>query len=188
MRIIAGEFRGRKLTAARGNEMRPTLDRVKESLFSMLGEEVVGAQVLDLFCGSGALGLEALSRGAERAVLVDVGRHARLAVRKNVETLGVRDRVQFLGLDVRRALRKLAAEEEKPHFDLIFADPPYFQGFAKPVFDALAELDLLAPDGMVIFEHHKKETPQDEVKEWEVVRQRRTGDTTMTFFRLPMAE
>ncbi len=188
MRIIAGEFKGRKLNVPRGNEMRPTLDRVKESLFSMLGENVVGARVLDLFCGSGALGLEALSRGAERAVLVDISRHARLAVRKNVETLAIGDRVAFLGIDVCRALRKLAAREDKPTFELIFADPPYFQGFAKPVFKALAAAGLLAPDGLVIYEHHKKETPVNDIRGWEVVRQRRTGDTMMTFFRLPTAE
>jgi 16S rRNA (guanine966-N2)-methyltransferase len=117
VRIVAGEFRGRPLTAPRGVRTRPTADRVREALFSMLGD-VTGARVLDLYAGSGALGIEALSRGAESAVFVERDPRAVAAIERNLESLGLEEEV--LRQDVGRFLRRGSGT-----FDLVFCDPPY---------------------------------------------------------------
>ena len=122
MRVIAGDLGGRSLVAPRGWKVRPTSDRVREAIFSALGELVVDATVLDLYCGTGALAIEALSRGAERAVLVD--RDTRPAL-GNVERLGLRERAELVRADVGRWLAALPEDSERPRFDLVFVDAPY---------------------------------------------------------------
>jgi len=122
MRVIAGELGGQRLVAPRGWKVRPTSDRVREAIFSALGERVVGAVVLDLYCGTGALAIEALSRGAERAVLVD--RDTRPAL-GNVERLGLRERGELVRRDVGRWLEAVPEGTEAPRFDLVFVDAPY---------------------------------------------------------------
>jgi 16S rRNA (guanine966-N2)-methyltransferase len=122
MRVIAGEFKGQRLVAPRGWKLRPTSDRVREAIFSALGERVVGATVLDLYCGTGALAIEALSRGAGGAVLVD--RDTRPAL-GNVERLGLRERAELVRGDVGRWLDARAEPGERPRFDLVFVDAPY---------------------------------------------------------------
>jgi 16S rRNA (guanine966-N2)-methyltransferase len=134
VRVVAGEFKGRRLQAPRGAGTRPTADRVREALFSMLGD-VSGARVLDLYAGSGALGIEALSRGAESAVFVERDRHALAALRRNLEAVGVDAEVRS-----QDALRFIARPEGV--FDLVFCDPPYDDapGVAAPLSDALAAM------------------------------------------------
>lgn len=122
MRVIAGELSGQQLVAPRGWKVRPTSDRAREAIFSVLGERVIGARVLDLYCGTGALAIEALSRGAAEAILVD--RDTRAAV-GNVERLGLAERVELVRADVSRWLGNSEGEEEKPSFDLVFVDAPY---------------------------------------------------------------
>ena len=183
MRVIAGEFKGRRLVAAKGLETRPILDRVKESLFSILADEILNAHVLDLFCGSGTLAIESLSRGARFAVLVDISRRARIAAERNIIALSIEDRIELIGGDACRVIRKLAGREER--FDLVFVDPPYFKSFAGPVLGAIREGGILADGGLLVLRHHKKEVPEEDVTGWEVVRRRRIGDAILTFFRLP---
>ncbi len=122
MRVIAGELGGQSLVAPRGWKVRPTSDRVREAIFSALGELVVDAVVLDLYCGTGALAIEALSRGAERAVLVD--RDTRPAL-GNVERLGLRERAELVRADVGRWLGQGSESAETEKFDLVFVDAPY---------------------------------------------------------------
>jgi 16S rRNA (guanine966-N2)-methyltransferase len=122
MRVIAGELGGQQLVAPRGWKVRPTSDRAREAIFSVLGERVSDARVLDLYCGTGALAIEALSRGAVRATLVD--RDTRAAV-GNVERLGLAERVDLVRADVSRWLENREGGEEKPMFDLVFVDAPY---------------------------------------------------------------
>jgi len=122
MRVIAGELGGRQLVAPRGWKVRPTSDRAREAIFSVLGERVSGARVLDLYCGTGALAIEALSRGAAGATLVDRDTRAALG---NVENLGLRERVELVRADVARWLENRQDGEEKPIFDLVFIDAPY---------------------------------------------------------------
>ena len=153
MRIIAGTARSRVIEAPRGTDTRPTLDRVRENLFNVLRREVPGAQVLDLFAGSGALALEALSRGAGSAVLVDSQRAAQEAEARNVQALGFGDRARLLRMDWRRAVQLLTAEGAR--FDLVFLDPPYALHDLTEVTGAL--LPLLAEDALVCVEHPARE-------------------------------
>ena len=122
MRVIAGEFKGHTLLAPRGWKVRPTSDRVREATFSALGERVAGARVLDLYCGTGALAIEALSRGAAGAVLVD--RDTRPAL-GNVERLGLRERAELVRADVERWLQQVSQGPNGGRFDLVFVDAPY---------------------------------------------------------------
>jgi 16S rRNA (guanine966-N2)-methyltransferase len=166
LRITAGELGGRRIRTPRGGAVRPTTERVREALFSILGE-IGGARVLDLFCGTGALGIEALSRGAAEATLVD--RDARLA-RRNVEDLGLADRATVVRSDAARFLRRA----QPGGFDLVLCDPPY-----KLADRLAAQLDplirtSLAPKGRAVVES----APQDGLRlSLPVVAERRYGDT-----------
>ncbi len=152
MRIIAGSARGRRIEAPEGRETRPTLDRVRENLFNMLQMRVRGARVLDLFAGSGALSLEALSRGAAFAVLGDRDRDALRTERKNIDALGFSDRTRVVPGDWRRTVSLLKEEKEK--FDLIFLDPPYAMTDVRELMNSLR--DLTAEDGWIVLEHEAK--------------------------------
>lgn len=182
MRVIAGEFKGRHLVTVKGRETRPILDRAKESLFGILADEVLDARILDLFCGAGTLAIESLSRGAQSAVLVDISRRAHTAAWKNISTLDIANRLEFMRSDVCRAVRKLAAEERR--FDLVFVDPPYFGEFGGPVLAAIRDGGILVEEGTLVYRHHKKESPEQKAEGWEIARRRQIGDGILTFFRL----
>lgn len=182
MRVIAGEFKSRRLRAVKGQKTRPTLDQVKESLFSRLGDLVVDARVLDLFCGAGGLAIEALSRGAASAVLIDLDRQAREVALHNLRSLELESRSEVLGGDACRVIRRLASREDR--FDLIFVDPPYFENFGPAVLSTIKEGKILRPSGRLVFEHHKKESPDTDAPGWQTLSSRQTGDTVVTFFQL----
>jgi 16S rRNA (guanine966-N2)-methyltransferase len=152
VRVIAGSFGGRRLQAPPGSETRPTGDRVRESLFSMLGSGVAGARVLDLFAGSGALGIEALSRGAGEATFVDSAPAAIRAIRLNLDALGVEAEVRRM--DALVFLR--GASRRRPDYDLIFLDPPY--RFAARLGAELSRRlpDVLAPHATVVCESARR--------------------------------
>jgi 16S rRNA (guanine966-N2)-methyltransferase len=171
MRVIAGELRGRRLVAPRGWRVRPTSDRVREAIFSSLGD-VSGARVLDLYCGTGALGIEALSRGAAHATLVD--RDTRPAL-GNVEKLGVRDRVELVRADAAGWLERGEGE-----FDLVFVDAPYkLADRVGPEIDSqLAR--LLANEARVVVESAARKPLQ--LDSFERQRERRYGGTLVTFY------
>jgi len=175
MRIVAGELKGQRLVAPRGQKVRPTADRVREAIFSALGDRVEGALVLDLFAGTGALAIEALSRGAERAVLVDRDPRAALG---NVERLGLGERVELVRSD---AARWLAARgPDAARFDLVFVDAPY------RLADRMSEdLDnhlprLLAADGRAIVESGARRPLR--IDSLERLRQRRYGAADVGFY------
>lgn len=155
MRIIAGEARSRQLKTPEGRDTRPTLDRVRENMFNILRMRTPGARVLDLFAGSGALSLEAVSRGAAFAVMVDHDRAAIAAERANVEALRFGDRTRILSMDWRRAVSLLQAENER--FDLVFLDPPYAMRDMTEVMAALTP--LLREDALVVLEHQADVMP-----------------------------
>ncbi len=151
MRIIAGSARGRQLKTPRGSETtRPTTDKVREAIFGALQFEIPQSRVLDLFAGSGAMGIEALSRGADFAVFVDADRAAAALVRENLKELGMQEQAQVLQMDYSSALRVL-----REPFDFIFLDPPYHAGLYQPAIDAVIELGLLAPGGKIVAEHEE---------------------------------
>jgi 16S rRNA (guanine(966)-N(2))-methyltransferase RsmD len=176
--VIAGELGGQRLVAPRGWKVRPTSDRVREAIFSTLGERVEGALVLDLYCGTGALAIEALSRGAARAVLVD--RDVRPAL-GNVERLGLGERAELVRADVGRWLGQVSAREEAGSFDLVFVDAPY--RLADRVTDPLDNHlpGLLADDGRVIVESAAGNPLP--VASLERLRQRRYGAADVSIYR-----
>ncbi len=154
MRIISGTARNRRIEAPEGRNTRPTLDRVRENLFNILQTRTPSSVVLDLFAGSGALSLEALSRGASFAVMCDSDRNASRVERKNTEALGFSDRTEIFCCDWRTAVRILSGRETK--FDLIFLDPPYRMTDLREVFAGIGP--LVADDGLVIVEHEAGES------------------------------
>lgn len=185
MRIVAGTAKGRALTAPKpsSRHIRPTADRVRETLFNILGQWLDGESVLDLYAGTGALGLEALSRGAGRAVLVDQDKEALSLCRTNTDHLGFADKVEILALPVARAVETLGKKGAK--FELIFADPPYAARVVEAVLEQVARAGLLAPGGTVIVEHDKREAAPESHEGFTRVDERRFGDTVASFFRIP---
>ena len=157
MRIIAGAMRSRKLKAPEGMDTRPTADRVKEALFSILQGRLYGARVLDLYAGSGALALEALSRGADSAVLADCAAKACQAIQENIDALGCKEKAKLLRMKDTAALAAL--REKKDSFDLIFLDPPYRMDTA-PICRALVAAGLLRAGGMIVIEHGRETPPR----------------------------
>jgi 16S rRNA (guanine966-N2)-methyltransferase len=178
MRIVAGEFRGRKLLSPRGGSIRPTADRVRESIFNIISSRILEARVLDLFAGTGALGLEALSRGAAQAVFVDQNMEAIRLIRSNTELCGAQERTQVIQGPVHRVLDELAGRSET--FDLIFMDPPYGKGYMEKTLLLLSR--VACPEAMVIAEHHAREPSPSAPSGWVQVQVRRYGDTTVSFF------
>ncbi len=161
MRVIAGKARSLKLMTPPGMDTRPTTDRTKETLFNILQPEIGGARFLDLFSGSGAIGIEALSRGAAFAVFVEKDRAAAECIKKNLAFTKLGDNGQILRKDVGAALKSL--EKGEP-FDLIFMDPPYGRGLERQVLEYLAHSSLLAEEGTVVVEA-SLETPFDHVQD-----------------------
>ncbi len=178
MRVIAGSARGVQLTAPRGKATRPITDRVKETLFGILGERVPDARMLDLYAGSGAIGIEALSRGAEHADFVERDRAALAALRANLE----RTRLEGASVHEADVERFLAGAEGT--WDLVVLDPPYeVRAIVAPL---RALVPLLAPGASVVIKHFwRAETP--EVEGLAVVRHRRFGETMLTFLEAPDA-
>lgn len=181
MRIIAGEARGRRFDAPEGMDTRPTLDRVKEPMFGMLQFRIPGSMVLDLFSGSGNLGLEAASRGAKSVVCNDHSANCAKQIRQNVERLGFSGVVSILQMDYAACLQLLAQQGRK--FDLIFLDAPYADATAARAANLAAELNVLAADGRIVLEH-APELPPD-VDETRLFREtvRRYGKCAITILK-----
>lgn len=161
MRVITGVAKGRPLKSVKGREIRPTADRVKESLFNVIGGRVADAEFLDLFAGSGAVGIEALSRGASRCVFVELMTPHLKVVTENLATTGLADRAELLRRDARAAVADLGHRGQR--FDLIFVDPPYGQELVPAALTGIAEQGLLKPEGLVVCEHHRRDSVPDHV-------------------------
>jgi 16S rRNA (guanine966-N2)-methyltransferase len=186
MRVIAGKFRIRTLRSLKGQELRPTSDRLRETLFNILGPAVQGAAFIDLFAGTGAVGIEALSRGARSAYFVEQHAPAAALIRRNLESLGIGKEADILGVDVLRGLERLEARHV--HADFIFLDPPYAATEEyENVLEYLGESPLLAPGGRVIAEHLKKRALPERVGELELARVVAQGDAALSFYRLALA-
>jgi 16S rRNA (guanine(966)-N(2))-methyltransferase RsmD len=165
-----------------GKHVRPTTDRVKESLFNVLGPFFEGGQALDLFAGTGALGIEAISRGIQHAVFVDKSPISTKVIRDNVKKVKFDQRVEIHTCDAGIALRKL--KERKLKFDLIFMDPPYYDGLMSTLLDAISQYGLLSEDGMVVTEHAKEYTMPERANTLTRSRTLTYGNTWMSLYHL----
>jgi len=177
MRITGGTGRGTRLRVPAGDRVRPTADKVKQALFNILGDRVRDAVVLDLYAGTGGIGIEALSRGASRAVLVDDSRKSLQVIRRNVEQAGCGDAAQVIAAKAESFIRK-AAER----FDIVFLDPPYTQEIER-LLDLIAGSELLEPDAIVVAEHFKKQPSPESAGGLSLYREARYGDTVLAFYQ-----
>jgi 16S rRNA (guanine(966)-N(2))-methyltransferase RsmD len=185
MRIIAGEFKGRRLQFIKTPGIRPAMDRVKESLFNVLGGLLMDKEVLDLFAGSGSIGLEAISRGASRCVFVDKDRSTIGVLKENIEKLGLSgDRAEVLCLDWKRALKGLREQGNK--FDFLFIDPPYKrQDIYENVLLELLSFDIVREGARAVVEHESRKDFKCWVPpEWEYLRTQKFGQTSLSHCRL----
>ncbi|SLM28282.1 putative small methyltransferase [Desulfamplus magnetovallimortis] len=179
MRIISGTCRGRKLISPGNNSIRPTSDRVRESVFNILGEMVKGASVLDLFAGTGALGIESLSRGARSAIFADVSRQSCRIIRQNTELCKMTSQSTIITCDLSKASLPYQLTSEK--FNLLFMDPPYNKGFVSATLDNNTLLDTLASDAVIIIEHAPGEPIPGELERVKLYDQRKYGKTVVSF-------
>ncbi|WP_081461996.1 16S rRNA (guanine(966)-N(2))-methyltransferase RsmD [Desulforamulus ruminis] len=181
LRIIGGLVRGRNLKSPKGMSTRPTSDRVREALFNILSPRVSGSYFLDLFSGTGAVAIEALSRGAERAVMVEKDRGTAGIILSNLKLCNLTEKAEVLNLDTNRAISVLAAR--KVPFDLIFIDPPYKKNFEVPTMEQVQRFDLLVDNGILVVESDKNDLPPDDVGKLTAYRREKYGDTALTFYR-----
>lgn len=179
MRIIGGRLKGRRLTGVRG-QIRPTADRVREAIFNILGPDVDDSLVLDMFAGTGALGIEALSRGASQAVFIEKHPSALQVLRKNLVQCGLQEVSRVLPLGTEKAVPRLAAAGE--HFSLVFLDPPYGHGLVAVNLLLLAKTGLVAPGGQIVVEHSRLEELAEAYRPLTRHDQRRYGATMISFY------
>jgi 16S rRNA (guanine966-N2)-methyltransferase len=179
MRVIAGKAKGRKLRSVPGDVARPVTDRVKESLFNILGDEVVDALFLDLFAGTGSVGIEALSRGAQRAVFVERNRRAIETIKENLKTTELAAQAELIRDDVFRFLSRKPADR----FDLIYIAPPQYKGLWAETLLALDGKGFLTEGGLAIAQIFPKEYKELELNNLHLVDQRKYGSTMLCFYR-----
>ena len=183
MRIIGGTLRGKKLSTLEGLATRPTLDRVKESVFNIIQFNIRDKVVLDLFGGCGALGLEALSRDAKKAIFCDKSKDAINVINKNIIDTNFQDKSYVINKDYLDTLKELKDKKEK--FDIIFLDPPYDTDYGKKAIDKIIEYDLLSNDGIIIFETDDEKKENDIIlnKNIKIYDKRRYGIAYIMFIR-----
>ena len=186
VRIVGGNFRSRQLKSLRGLAMRPSSDRLRETLFDILGHAVRGSLFIDAYAGTGAVGIEAASRGAREVFFFESHSPAVALIRKNLATLAIVSGVSLFSMDAVRGLEMLASRHL--HADFVFVDPPYAaRDEYERALEALDRLPLLAPGGRVIVEHSKRSLPPEGWATLERERLVELGDSALTFFRLSLA-
>jgi len=186
MRVIGGKYKSRTLRSLKGQKLRPTSDRMRETLFNILGPAVEGATFVDLYAGTGAVGIEALSRGARQTIFVEKHPSAVALIRRNLKSLGFLHVPEVLAMDALRGIELLETRHVHAHF--IFLDPPYasdkeYEG----ALEALGESSIVAPEGRVIVEHLRKRELPDRAGELELARVVEQGDAALSFYRLALA-
>ena len=180
MRIISGQFRGRRLQSLRGSMVRPTADHVREALFNILAGHVAEACVLDLFAGTGALGIEALSRGARQAVFVETGSRPLQVLRGNLQHCGLIDRSRVIRWDISKNLNCLKIFHA--YFNLVFMDPPYHKQLVERTLAHLLRIPCLAPRAMIVAEHERHAQIASPDACMVLADRRQYGQTELSFF------
>ena len=177
MRIISGKCKGRIIKMPKG--IRPTQDKVRKALFDILGD-INGLSFLELFAGSGAVGFEAVSRGVADLTLVEYNPQCLSAIKKNIEYLQLKA-CNLYPYEVDHAIRTL--HKDKKNFEIIFLDPPYYEGLAKKALKTLASYDILAPNGFIVLQHFKKDILPEGIGKLAIFKQATYGDTRLSFYR-----
>lgn len=177
MRIIAGEAKGRKLIAPKNQDVRPTGDRVKESIFNMISPYINGAVVIDIFAGTGNLGLEAISRGAEKVYFVDNSLSSLDVVKKNISITGFSKQSTVIKSHYERALKDIPQKA-----DLFFIDPPYNKGYVMDCVRCISLHEKISDGGVLVIEHNNEEVP-DEFDGFSLIKRKRYGITTISILR-----
>ena len=183
MRIIAGDFKGRKLFAPKDSKIRPTTDQVKEAIFSMVAPYLEDAVVIDLFSGTGNLGLEAISRGAKRCYFADSSRDSMALTRQNITHCRQEDHSVMILADFEYALKKITEKA-----DVIFLDPPYKDGLILRCLEIISELSLLSADGVIIAEHGVKNPLPDEACGFIKMKEKRYGTISISIYGIDLEE
>lgn len=178
MRIIAGHLKGRRLLCLKGMDVRPTTDKVKEAIFSMVAPYLQDAVVVDLFAGTGNLGLEAISRGAKRCYFCDKSRTSLSLTKENVSHCQVLEQAVFLGYDFEVTLKKIPEK-----VDLIFLDPPYDKGLASKAVEAIIKMETLNEEGLMVIEHSRNEEISGSLYGMRLVKERHYGTITISIFQ-----
>jgi 16S rRNA (guanine966-N2)-methyltransferase len=189
MRIIAGKYRSRLLKSLKGEVLRPTSDRLRETLFNILGAEVAGSRFLDVFAGTGAVGIEALSRGAAEAIFIEKHAPAAKLIRTNLDSLSIAKRATIFTTDAGAALEKIAARHTPavPPVNFVFADPPYaaHEDYGRTLaFLGCEAAAFLAPGALIIFEHHHKFGLPETAGSLRRTRVLKQGDAALSFYRV----
>ncbi len=180
MRVIAGSSKGKIIKAPKGFHTRPTSDRVKEALFSMIHFYVPGSIVLDLFSGTGSLGIEALSRGAETVYFVDNHPMSIKIIKDNIDSVGFLVKSVVLFCNAQKAIKKLAFL--KKQIDIIFMDPPYNQDHILPCIHAVAENNILKRSGLIVVEHDQKDYLPEHIEVFSKIKEKKYGNTIITIY------
>jgi 16S rRNA (guanine(966)-N(2))-methyltransferase RsmD len=181
LRVISGTAKGHKLKTLKSNLTRPTSDRVKESLFNIIAGYVIDADVLDLFAGTGNLGIEALSRGAASAVFVDKSRDCFEIIKDNLTHTKLADRAEILTTDTEAALERFAVEAKR--FDLVFLDPPYGKNLAVESLNIIGKNVIIKNNGLIVAEHDIDDELPETVGEIKLVRKQKYRDTVLSFYK-----
>ncbi len=180
MRITAGELKNRKIKSREGRETRPTLERIKEAIFSIIGDKVDGAVFLDLYSGTGNVAIEALSRGAERAVMIEQDKEALRIIIENVNSLNLDDRCRAYKNDALRGLEILGRKKE--NFDIIFLDPPYKENISSETIKKICESRVLKEEGIIISEHSVYEKLPDKIDDFVKYDERNYNKKIVSFY------
>jgi 16S rRNA (guanine966-N2)-methyltransferase len=179
LRIISGDLKGRKLFSPKGIKIRPTADRIRESIFNIISSRVPGSVVLDLFAGTGALGIEALSRGASFAILTDTDKDAISIIEKNVLSCNLQSRVKIIRADI---VKKSIAHDRLFHaVNLVFMDPPYNKSLIKPALINLSAGQSIQKNALIVIEHAVTEIIPESIAGFKISDQRRYGKTLVSF-------
>lgn len=182
LRVIAGEYKGRRLDSIEGTDIRPTSDKVKESLFNILGDAVIDSVFLDLFGGTGGVGIEALSRGAKHVVFIDVNSKSIKVLKGNLNHLNIKDNVEIFNTDYKTAICKL--NKYNKQFDIIFIDPPYGIGMAESALEEIDNQNILSKSGLIIVEHDSKDEMPERVGKLCLYRIKQYGNTFLSFYEI----
>ena len=181
MRIIAGYYKGYKLQTFQGSDIRPTPDRVREAIFDVIGVKIVGAEFLDLFSGTGAMGIEAISRGAQGATFVEIDKQAIALIKENLKKIKQNEIINIIKMDCLQALKLLNLNKKK--FDIIFLDPPYCKDCISIILQKIDNSNILLEGALIIIQHPVRKKIKEDFKKFSLFKGKKYGNTRITILK-----